>query len=169
MLPLFLRLGVIHSRAVIFHLRDRSLPYLICSLPLLFVSPYMVPVFPRIGVIHVNAAIFHLRERQFPFLIYLPSSSFCFPLYGSSLPSVRGYTRGRCYFSSARAPPSISHIITFPFFLFPKIWLHFSLGSGLYVRALLFFICATAPFHFSYMSLILIIFFAPTYAQSPLG
>ena len=99
MLPLFLRLGVIHLRAVIFHLRDRPSHFSSISLPLLFIPPYVLPLFLRLGVIHSRAVIFHLRDRSLPYLIFFSSSSFCFPLYGSSFSSDRGYTRERCYFS----------------------------------------------------------------------
>ena len=120
-----------------FHLRARPLPFPIhFSFPLL-VPLFMVSLFPRLGVIRSRVVVLHLRERIPPFLMNFFSSSFHSPLYVSTLPSVRGYTIARCYFSSARAPPSISHIVLFLSFLFPHICIHSSLSKGLYASVLL--------------------------------
>ena len=55
-----------------------------------------------------------------------------------------------------RAPPFISHLFLCHFCLFPPIRPHSPLGWGLYTCALLFFICARAPFHSSYISFLLL-------------
>ena len=55
-----------------------------------------------------------------------------------------------------RAPPFISHLFLCHFCLFPPIRSHSPLGWGLYTCALLFFICARAPFHSSYISFLLL-------------
>ena len=50
----------------------------------------------RISEISLGLSI--LIPRPLPFLIYFSPTSFDFPLYASTLPSVRGYTIARCLF-----------------------------------------------------------------------
>ena len=140
------------SARVLFHFS-----YLIPPLPL------FPPLFPWLGAIRSRAAIFELRVCFSISHISLSLFFFFFPLYASTLPSVRGYTLARCCFSFAR--------VRFPFprcyspFCFP---LHVStLPSvrGYTLARCCLFICARA-FSISHTSLYPVFFFCALYAST---
>ena len=119
-------------------------------------SPYTLRLSPRLVAVRLRAAIFHFHERRLPFLIYISSSPCHFSLYASALLSVRGDTLARCYFSSARAPPLISHLFVLPSLLSPPCMPPLSQRLGVtHLRATIFHLHAHALqflIYFSYPS-----------------
>ena len=106
MLPLFPRLGVIRLRAVIFHLRDRPIPYLIYFSSTSIISPYMFPLSPRLGVIRLRTVIFHPRDRLLPFSYNAPTQPDCYPEQYFTSPERR---RKRIRPLPARRPSDVGH------------------------------------------------------------